>query len=103
MHGDSALHLVGEIQQHTQILVGFAPVDFHLPRAILEDTVVFGSEPSNRIINNCRGYMRNLEVIDVEADCYLLSLDHFIGQAPTVWVDVVPLLCETLHELLVVQ
>jgi hypothetical protein len=31
VHGDSALPLVGEIQQHTQILVGFTPVDFQLP------------------------------------------------------------------------
>jgi hypothetical protein len=103
MHGDSALPLVGEIQQHTQILLGFAPVDFHFPRAILEDTLVLSSEPSNHFVNNCRGLVRNLADIDVEADCYLLSLDHFIGHAPIIRIDLVPLLCETRPKLLVLQ
>jgi hypothetical protein len=103
MHDDSALPFVGEIQQHTQILVGFAPVDFHLPQAILEDTLIPGSEPSNCIVNNCRGFVRNLAVIDVEADHYLLPLDPFIGNAPIVWIHLVPLLREILHKLLVVQ
>ncbi len=102
MHGDSALPLVGEIQEHTQILIDFAPVDFHLSQAILEDTLVLGSELSNHIVNKCRGF-RNLAVIDLEADCYLFSLDHFIGHAPIIWIDLIPLFCETLHKLLVAQ
>ena len=72
--------------------MGLAPVDFHLPQAIFKDTLVLGSEPSNRIINNCRGFVRNLAAIDVETDHYLLSLDHFIGHAPIVQIDLVPLL-----------
>jgi hypothetical protein len=103
MYGDLALPFVGEIQQYTQLLVGFAPVDFHLPQAILKDTLILGSEPSDCIVNNCRGFVRNLAVIDVEADHLMLYLDHFIGHAPIIWIDLVPLLCETLHELLVVQ
>ncbi len=47
--------------------------------------------------------MRDLAVINVETDCHLLSLDHLIGHAPIVWIDLVPLLHETLHKLLVVQ
>ncbi len=47
--------------------------------------------------------MRDLAIINVETDSYLLSLDHFLGHAPIVWVDFVPLLCETLYELLVEQ
>ena len=42
-------------------------------------------------------------VINVETDCYLLSFDHLIGHAPIVQIDLVPLLYETLQELLVVQ
>jgi hypothetical protein len=82
--------------------VDFAPVDFHLPQAILEDTLILGSEPSNHIVNNCRGFVRDLAVIDVEIDRNLLSLGHFIGHASILWIDLVPLLCETLHKLLVV-
>ena len=103
MHGDLVLILVGEIQRHTQILVGFAPVDFHLPQAILKYTLLLGFEQSNRIVNNCRQFVRDFAVINVETDCYLLSLDHFIGHAPIVQIDLVPLLCEILHKLLVVQ
>jgi hypothetical protein len=45
--------------------------------------------------------VRDLAVINVKTDHYLLSLDHFIGHAPIVRIDLVPLLCdETLHELL---
>jgi hypothetical protein len=98
MHGDSALPLMGEIQCHTQILVGVAPVDFHLPQTILKYTLVLGSEPSNSIIKNCRGFMRDLAFINVETDHCLLSLDHLIGHAPIVRVDLVPLLHETLHK-----
>ncbi len=83
--------------------MGFAPVDFHLPQAILEDTLILGSEPSNCIVNNCRGFVRNLAVINMEADRYLLSHDHFIGHVPIVQIDLVPLLLETLHKLLLVQ
>ncbi len=83
--------------------MGFFPVHLHLPQVILEDSLVVSSEPSNRIINNCRGFMRDLAVINVEADCYLLSLDHFIGHAPIVRIDLIPLLHEALHKLLVVQ
>jgi hypothetical protein len=73
---------------------GFCPCGLSFaPSHLIEDTLV----------NKCRGFVRNLAVIDVEADCYLLSLDHFIGHAPIVWIDLVPLLCETLHKLLIVQ
>jgi hypothetical protein len=61
---------------------GFCPsVEFHLPRGILKDTFVLDSEPNNSNVNNCRGFVRGLTVINVETDCYLLSLDHLIGHA----------------------
>ncbi len=104
MYGNLALPLVGEIQGHTQIFVGFAPEDFHLPQANLKYTFVLDSKPSNSIINNCREFARDLAVINVETDCYLLSLDHIIDHKSVIWADFVPLLlCETLHKLLVVQ
>jgi hypothetical protein len=103
MHGDSALPLVGEIQGHTQIFVFFAPMDLHLPQAILKYTLKLDSKPSNSIINNCRGFVRDLAVINMKTDGYLLSFDHLIGHAPIVQVDLVPLLHETLYKLLVVQ
>ncbi len=81
--------------------MGFAPVDFHLP--ILKSTLVLNSYSGNSIVNNCRGFVRDLAVINVETDCYLLFLDHFIGHAPIIRIDLVPMLCETLHKLLVVQ
>ncbi len=49
-------------------------MDFHLPQAILEDTLILGSEPSNCIINYCRGFERNLAIIDVEADRCLVRI-----------------------------
>jgi hypothetical protein len=39
----------------------------------------------------------------MEADRYLLSHDHFIGHIPIGQIDLVPLLLETLHKLLLVQ
>jgi hypothetical protein len=68
---------------------GFAPVDFHLPQTILEHTLVLNSKPIDSIFNNCRGFAKDLEVINVETDCYLLSLDHLIGHAPILPVDLV--------------
>ena len=47
--------------------------------------------------------MRDLAVINVETDHYLLSLNHYICHTPIIRIDLVPLLCETLHKLLVVQ
>ncbi len=47
--------------------------------------------------------MRDLAVINAETDHYLLSLDQLIGHAPIIQVDLVPLLHDTLHKLLVVQ
>jgi hypothetical protein len=43
--------------------------------------------------------MRDLAIINVGTDCYVLSLDHLIGHTPIVRVDLAPLLCETLHKL----
>ena len=44
--------------------------------------------------------MRDLAVVDMEADSYLLPLNHLVGQASVIWIDhLVPLLRETLHEL----
>ncbi len=82
MHGNLALPLVGEIQWHTPILVGFAPMDFHLPQTILKYTLILDSKPSNSIVNKCRGFIRDLAIINVETDYYLLLLTTLLATHP---------------------
>ncbi len=69
-------------------------MDFHLPQAILKYILKLISKPSNSIINNCRGLVRDLAGITMEIDSYLLSLDHLVDHTPILWFDLVPLLHE---------
>jgi hypothetical protein len=76
---------------------GFYPYGLSFAPSHPQYTLVLNSKPSNSIIYKSRGFVRDLAAIPMESDSYLLSFDHLVGHLPIIWVDLVPLLCETLH------
>lgn len=82
MHGDSALSPVGECQDRTQRLVG---VSFALSH--LQICYYTSSQPSNSIMNNCKGFVIDLAVVTMEADSYLVPYNQPVSQASIKQID----------------
>ena len=78
-------------------------MDLHSTRTILEDALILLPEPANCLVDYFRGLVGQLAVIHMEANSHLFPLDSLVGNTPIVWVELEPMLGETLHELLVVE
>ena len=92
---------LGIVKCHSKILVFLASIDCHLASSVFKNTFVFLLQRFDQFVVDFRVDMANLAVINMPAYSLLVVVNHAVGDAWIIWVDLEPKVLDRLAEFFV--